>query len=290
MTSSNSIQFFLKRVIVKCNPFYLSWRRKHASEKNGHNLDFLFSFQVVSVIEEKDKEIAAMKQQLEASNAESESKEAEKLRQKLANLKEKTKAAEREKLDLSRKLKKAASDKEAVDQQLSEVEAKASGLASELKVAEEEAEKLRQELDRNLARAHDVSMYNELVVQVKEVTLEKERLAQEVQKRDELMETTTKEILQKTIRIESLENETKSSGVKLKCLESERQKNLADLARAQEFCLQMDRKIRELEKELSKHVAPEKTPTAKVGIDQAPAGSEARKPVVTLKIRKDLMP
>ena len=240
------------------------------------------------MIEDKDKEIAAMKDLIEANM---ESKEIERLKEKLANLKTKTKAADQEKIKLERKLKEAASAKKAADIKLEALEVKASSLEFDLKTAKEEAEKLRHELGQHVAGGDELSKYKELVIQARQVEQENERLVQEVEKRDELLETTTKKMLQKTIRVEALEIEAQSSSVKMNCLEIERQKNLADLVRAQQFCLKMDRRIRELECEVAKHVAAsEKAAASSVALAEERAeGTEARKMPVTLKIRKDLM-
>ena len=116
-----------------------------------------------------------------------------------------------------------------------------------------------------------------LLEKVKCLTQKNEELKSELLCKEDLVESSQKNKLQNTIRIKELEAQNSKISEKLEIVEIERKKSLDDLAWAQNYYSGFDKKIKDLEAQLSEHKSEStKKQFIKTGN------------IVKLKIRKDI--
>ena len=154
---------------------------------------------------------------------------------KISNLTEKLKSAEKERDSLIANLK-------STEAQTEKLKLEINGLNFKLNLAEGGL------FSANEERSKTVSY---LLEKVRNLEKQKAERDKELSNKNDLFESTKKDQLQNLINIKQLKSQNFEISEKLKNVEKEKQKTLDDLSWAQNFYSSMEKRIKELEIELS---------------------------------------
>jgi chromosome segregation ATPase len=128
----------------------------------------------------------------------------------------------------------------------------------------------------NSAKGDGSEIVKDLLTKIEQLERQKEEMKDELSNKETLLETTQKDELQQTIRIQKLESQISEISEKLKNVKKEKKKSFEDLTWAQSYCSSMDQKIKDLESQLSKYEIESKSKQSTI------VGG-----IVKLKIRKN---
>jgi chromosome segregation ATPase len=105
----------------------------------------------------------------------------------------------------------------------------------------------------NSAKGDGSEIVKDLLTKIEQLERQKEEMKDDLSNKETLLETTQKDELQQTIRIQKLESQISEISEKLKTVEKEKKKIFKDLTWAQSYYSGMDQKIKDLESELTKY-------------------------------------